>query len=72
MPAQGELTVSGHLVDGGTEARQRAQNVRVDLSRVGLSSDGVSVSEAEKLSDPLVECLDLLLGSAWPPLQNPR
>jgi len=53
------LTVSRDLVHGRTEAGQRAKHVRVDLSRVCLSGDGVGVGEAEQLRNPLVKRLDL-------------
>lgn len=58
----GEQTdVGGHLVDGGTERGKGAEDIGVDLTRVGLASDGVGVAEARELSDALVESLDLLV-----------
>jgi hypothetical protein len=56
----GEKTdVGSDLVRGGTEGREGTEDVDVDLARVSLSSDGVSMLEAGELSDELVELLNL-------------
>jgi hypothetical protein len=55
------LTISGDLVDGSTEAGQRAEHIRIDLSRVRLSGDRVGVWEAEQLRHSLVQRLNLVV-----------
>lgn len=69
---RGALTVGSHLVDSSAKARQRTQDIRVDFSRVGLTSDRVSVREAEQLRDPLVQRLDLLRSSAYRTARSSR
>lgn len=48
-------------MDGGTERGKGAEDIGVDLTRVGLAGDGVGVAEARELGDALVEGLDLLV-----------
>lgn len=54
-----KLTVSGDLVHSRAKAGKRAKDIGVDLSRVSLTSDGIGVREAEKLSHSLVKGLNL-------------
>ena len=48
-------------MDGGSEAGQRSEHIGVDLPRVGLASDRVSVRESEELSHTLVKSLNLVV-----------
>ena len=54
-----ETDVGGHLVHRGAERREGGEDIGVNLTRVGLATDGVGVREAKELSDALVESLDL-------------
>jgi len=40
-----------------TEARQRRQDVDVDLTRIRLGCDGVGVLEPAQLGDAFIQCL---------------
>ena len=44
-----------------TKAGQRSQNIRIDLPRVSLPSDRVSIRQTRQLGDPLVQRLDLVV-----------
>ena len=51
-----ETNVGSHLVHCSTKVGQGEDDIVVDLARVCLRADWVSVWEAEKLSDACVQC----------------
>ena len=54
-----ETDVGRDLVGSGTERGERAEDVDIDLARVGLAGDGVGVLKARELGDEAVELFDL-------------
>jgi hypothetical protein len=54
-----ETNVGGDFVGSGAERGEGAEDVNVDLARVGLSSEGVGLGEARELGDESVKLLDL-------------
>lgn len=54
-----QADVGRDLVRGRAERGERAEDVDVDLARVGLSGDGVRVLETRELGDEVVELFDL-------------
>jgi hypothetical protein len=61
LSAARRLTVGANLVDGSSETSQRSQHVRIDLSRISLSGDWISIGQPGQLGHSLVERFDLVV-----------